>query len=296
MVYTWVDGSLPGYLEERQKYTDKPIDMNPERYRDTFQNLRYSLRSVHDYLPWVNVIYIVTNRPQIPAWLNIEHPQIKIIHLDEFMPDDYLPTFCSNAIESFLHLIPGLAEHFIYMCDDFFFLNQTDLSHFWDGKRYAILGTLIGENLKWRVYSGKNTIIGTGFVEHGPHFAKKSFWKAMTEMHPAEMEATRQRKFRHPENLVTFKLYRSYMLTHQRAISRPVRFWEYNRFSVFHKLHNDIKETRVGLAKLRTMRPNFYCLNDDLLDDPCPEVVNMVKTFLSEVYPAPSPFEIAEVA
>jgi hypothetical protein len=44
MVYTWVDGALPGHLAARQKYADKSLDMNPERYRDPFQNMRYSLR------------------------------------------------------------------------------------------------------------------------------------------------------------------------------------------------------------------------------------------------------------
>ncbi|MDQ7070551.1 MAG: hypothetical protein Q9M48_07415 [Rhodobacterales bacterium] len=296
MIYTWVDGSLPGYLEERQKYSEKPIDMNPERYRDTFQNLRYSLRSVATYLPWVNMIYIVTNRPQIPAWLDPDHPQIKVIHLDEFIPDAYLPTFCSNAIESFLHLIPGLSEHFIYMCDDFFFLRETKLTDFWKDGIYAILGTLIGENLKWRVYAEKNNIIGTGFVEHGPHFARKSYWKAMTEMRPVEMEATRRRKFRHPENLVTFKLYRTYMLEQHRAISRPVRFWTYTRFAIFVKLVNDLKKMHKALDRLRSRRPNFYCLNDDLKGDPNPEIVALVRSFLAETYPKPSPFELAEVS
>jgi hypothetical protein len=62
----------------------------------------------------------VTASPQVPDWLNADHPQVEIVHHDAFIPAPYLPTFLSNAIESFLHLIPGLGEHFIYMCDDFF--------------------------------------------------------------------------------------------------------------------------------------------------------------------------------
>lgn len=36
------------------------------------------------------------------------------------MPSSILPTFSSNVIESYLHLIQGLTDIFIYMNDDFF--------------------------------------------------------------------------------------------------------------------------------------------------------------------------------
>ena len=43
-------------------------------------------------------------------------------HHDElsgFAP--YLPTFNSTAIESFVHAVPGLSDHFLFMNDDFLF-------------------------------------------------------------------------------------------------------------------------------------------------------------------------------
>jgi hypothetical protein len=45
------------------------------------------------------------------------------------------------------------------------------------------------------------------------------------------------------------------------------------------------------MAKLKAMRPNFYCLNDDQRDNPNPEVVELVKEFLQQSYPDPSSFE-----
>jgi len=55
--------------------------------------LRYSLRSVETFAPWVRNIYIVTNG-QVPAWLNVNHPRIKIIkHEDIFPNKEDLPTF-----------------------------------------------------------------------------------------------------------------------------------------------------------------------------------------------------------
>lgn len=59
------------------------------------QELKYSLRSVSQYLPWINKIYIVIDN-QVPSWLNTEHPKIKIIDHKDILPADALPTFNSN--------------------------------------------------------------------------------------------------------------------------------------------------------------------------------------------------------
>ncbi len=300
LVYAWVDGAFPGYLEERQAHSSTPTDMNPERYRDSYQCLKYSLRSVARYLPWITNIFILTNRPQVPDWLNTDHPNVHVVHLDRFIPKAFLPTFSSNTIESFLHQIPGLAEHFIYMNDDFFFGNDTFIEDFYLDGKYTIFNTLIGENLKWRVYGQKHQIYGTGLlfglsqVEHGPLFARKIFWREMCEMHPRRMYQTRMRKFRHPDNLVTYKLYRSYMLGRQRQISRPIPIWKFLKISVFHKITNDLKATRRGLRKITARRPKFFCLNDDQADAPNPDVETLVKAFLSSQFPDPSPFERAQ--
>lgn len=40
------------------------------------QELRFSLRSIEMYAPWVRNIYIVTNG-QIPYWLDLSHPRLK---------------------------------------------------------------------------------------------------------------------------------------------------------------------------------------------------------------------------
>ena len=81
--------------------------------------LRYSLRSVHLFAPWVRNIYLVTSG-QVPAWLDLDHPGVRVVPHDEIMPADALPTFNSHAIETSLHHIPGLAEHWLYFNDDFF--------------------------------------------------------------------------------------------------------------------------------------------------------------------------------
>ncbi len=95
-------------------------DISSSRFADN-DELKYSLRSVDKYAPWVRKIFIVTNG-QIPSWLNLDHPRIKIVtHEELFLNKSHLPTYSSPAIETHIHRIPGLSTKFIYMNDDVFF-------------------------------------------------------------------------------------------------------------------------------------------------------------------------------
>ncbi|KAL1132296.1 hypothetical protein AAG570_010253 [Ranatra chinensis] len=127
------------YLMARDVDHFNPNDFAPSRFNDK-EELRYCLRSLDKYAPWLNHIYIVTNG-QIPYWLNLDNPRVSIVtHKDIFTNHSHLPTFSSPAIEShihscdlmlivflkklfklvffFCHRIPGLSELFLYINDD----------------------------------------------------------------------------------------------------------------------------------------------------------------------------------
>ncbi|CAG0878998.1 unnamed protein product [Darwinula stevensoni] len=92
-------------------------DISSHRFQDN-EELRYSLRSLENYAPWVRNVFLVT-AGQIPYWLNLENPRLKIVsHYEIFPNKSHLPTFSSPAIESHLHQIPGLSDKFIYFNDD----------------------------------------------------------------------------------------------------------------------------------------------------------------------------------
>eukprot|EP01127_Copromyxa_protea_P003779 TRINITY_DN1356_c0_g3_i1.p1 TRINITY_DN1356_c0_g3~~TRINITY_DN1356_c0_g3_i1.p1 ORF type:complete len:957 (-),score=219.28 TRINITY_DN1356_c0_g3_i1:368-3238(-) len=145
IVYTWVNGSDPRMAEALRRVKDALLikqgltatpkcnstqdpekddcwkdDATANRYIDN-EELRYSLRSVEKFAPWVRHIFIVTNG-QIPYWLDIEHPKITVVpHNVIFTNKSHLPTFSSPAIEANLHNIPGLSRHWIYLNDDVMF-------------------------------------------------------------------------------------------------------------------------------------------------------------------------------
>ena len=117
IVYTWVDPSDPLWqsqraflvLQERRICDDANLAC---RFRSR-DELKYSLRSVAKYAPFVRKIYIVTNGQQ-PHWIK-PHPKICFItHTEIFRDMRNLPTFNSMAIESNLHRIPDLSEYYIY--------------------------------------------------------------------------------------------------------------------------------------------------------------------------------------
>ncbi|GAB9469490.1 N-acetylglucosamine-1-phosphotransferase subunits alpha/beta [Globisporangium polare] len=142
VVYTWVNGTDPRWKAEKEYWhkhwiaslTGQPLPQKPEdtkhvkgsdtanadnRFRDN-EELRYSLRSLEKYAPWIRHIYVVTDG-QIPAWLNIESPKINIIkHSEIFTNKSHLPVFSSPAIEWNLDNIPGLSDSFLYFNDDVF--------------------------------------------------------------------------------------------------------------------------------------------------------------------------------
>lgn len=121
IVYTWVDGSDLAWADafrETASEAGRSIDevaLDPARYRSR-DELKYSLRSVWAFCGWARKIWIVT-AGQVPDWL-IEDERVTVVDHSEILPADALPTFNSHAIESALHHIDGLAEHFIYLNDD----------------------------------------------------------------------------------------------------------------------------------------------------------------------------------
>lgn len=82
--------------------------------------IRHSIQSVLTFAPWVRRIYVVTDG-QRPSWLRALAPKVVIIdHREIFSNSSWLPCYAARGIESQLHHIPGLADHFIYLNDDMF--------------------------------------------------------------------------------------------------------------------------------------------------------------------------------
>lgn len=129
-VILWVDGSDKKWLEEKNKYSDKKIDVSNSinRYRD-MGLLKYWFRSIERFAPWVNKVHFVT-WGHVPEWLNTNCSKLNIVKHEDFIPKKFLPLFNSCAIEVNLHRIKGLSERFVYFNDDMFLLKPVNKEYF----------------------------------------------------------------------------------------------------------------------------------------------------------------------
>lgn len=122
LVYLWVDGSDPAWQAKRNTFTGTGFESTEGdckgRYTDN-DELRYNLRAVEKYAPWIHRIFIVTD-DQTPSWLKVTNPKIRIVNHSDILPDISRPCFNSALIEHFIYRIPDLSEHFIYANDDTF--------------------------------------------------------------------------------------------------------------------------------------------------------------------------------
>ncbi len=123
VVYTYVDKADPEWKALRKKSLKLASDVLPQAKRKCgcrdFDELKYSLRSIYAFAPFVRHIFIVTSGKK-PKWL-VDHPMVTVVSHDQIFTDkDHLPTFNSVAVESNLHRIPDLASRYIYFTSDLF--------------------------------------------------------------------------------------------------------------------------------------------------------------------------------
>ena len=122
VVYTWVNSENLDWIKSRSIYSPEKDTGSEATTGDRFKNrdeLKFSIRSLLKYAPWVRRIFIVSNC-EPPQWLDVENSKIEWVYHEQIIDPVHLPTFSSHAIESSIHKIEGLAEKFIYFNDDFF--------------------------------------------------------------------------------------------------------------------------------------------------------------------------------
>lgn len=308
LVYTWVDGSDDAW-HERKRAALRSIDpdavnataLSASRFED-HEELRYSLRSVEAYANWVRHIYIVTDG-QVPSWLNTDHPRVSIVdHSMIFKDPSHLPVFNSHAIESQLHHIPGLSEHYLYMNDDLFFMRpispdlfftSNGLSKFFPSTApldvaspstddlpvlsAAKQGRTFMQDLHGRTVSNK--------FKHTPHAQMKSVLQNMEDDHPGLFDRVAGSKFRHPGDYsIASSLYHFHAYMQRRAIVGAIRY-----------SYLDIGDPEAPLTLdwlLHRRDLDVLCLNDtDVSEEDQQRVGDILSAFLRSRFPAPSTFE-----
>ena len=307
IVYTWVDDSFPGYLEELNRYADDPRDLNPNRTRDNLEVVRFSLRSVARNCPWVRRIHFVTCRPQVPAWLDAGHPMINVVHHDRLMDRKILPTYNSFCIVSHLHLIPDVTDQFVYMEDDMLAMapGMADALFAADGRPQAHLQPKpIRQDLDPAKDSPWNLALATAdralaarfgggqgrrHIIHGPQVMDVANSRAMCDAFAAEIATTRASRFRGGDNVPPEVLNQHHGIETGAFAEAP---WSLsNDLQGYVSIENFAPWTWWQLKRINARKPLSITLNDSFGDRPNPRVVAMVRAQLDRWFPDPAPWE-----
>ena len=134
LVMLWVNGSDPEWHERMlntSKYYNHPIKNKffQQRYVE-HEELKWALRSIEKFAPWINRIHIVTDN-QFPYWIKRDHPKIHWVnHETLFYPGFH--SFKPDSMYLSSYRVPGIARRAILMDDDYLFLNKVTKSDFFD--------------------------------------------------------------------------------------------------------------------------------------------------------------------
>lgn len=309
------DGARGGFL---QQYVGATND---------WDLLRYLLRGIDQYCPWVRRVHLVTPG-QTPSWLDTSADGIVVVDQDSLLPDGHAPTFNSMAVEANLDRIPGLADRFVYFNDDMLVVQPTRASDLFPGGRpagFAIQNALTGSSAwsHWVLNAvgivdrafDKRTVMRrrplqwfsprygrhllrniallpwrsfTGFFE--PHLPMALMRRTFAEVRaaaPVEMGQTSAATFRSLDNVIPF-VYRYWQLcTGDFSPVSPDRYGQFFDIGV-----ESIDRIERALAR---PRGRFLCLNDqpDAMDR---SVRGRLLKALESALPTPSRFERTDVS
>ncbi|MGY0004524.1 stealth family protein [Micromonospora sp. I033] len=304
LVYTWVDGTDPAWLRRRAEVAGVPYHVesaSAARFLSR-DELRYSLRSVHTYAPWVRTVYLVTD-DQVPPWLDPDVPGLRVVsHREIFRDPSVLPTFNSHAIESQLHHIDGLSEHFLYFNDDVFlgrdvtpgdFFLANGITKFFPSPALVppgppsaddIPASAAGKNNRALIAERFGTVL-TQKMKHMPHVLRRSVLYDIEETFAAQHRTTAGSRFRSITDIsVASSLHHYYAFHTGRAVPGELDY-------TIAELSNP--DTPARLAHLLAKRDrHVFCLNDAYsTEEDLAAQLSVLTPFLDTYFPVPSPWE-----
>ncbi|WP_307096729.1 stealth family protein [Arthrobacter sp. V1I9] len=305
LVFSWVDGSSPEYIAARRAQQKDVVlgegDDHEARFRQ-INELKYALRSVYLFAPWIRRIFIATDSPA-PDWL-ADHPAVTIVRSEEFFSDpSVLPTHNSQAVECQLHNIDGLSEHFLYSNDDMFFgrpvspdlfFTPGGITKFIEAETRIGLGenaaersgfenaARVNRKLLWNRFGR----ITTRHLEHTAAPLRRSVVAKMEREFPEEFRKTAASRFRAADNIsVTNSFYHYYALLTGRAVTQTAAKVRY--------VDTTMRAGLNYLPKLLSKRNmDFFCLNDGSFPEVhADERAELVTDFLEKYFPIKAPWE-----
>lgn len=306
IVVPWVNPSDKNWQELNKKYSNSKGDNSKQRTRD-IHIFKYFFRGIEENCPWVRKIHLLLQSPtQIPDWLNTNNSKLHIVYHDQYIPNEFLPTFNTFVIEAFFHKIPDLTENFITCNDDFLFTNLTKETDFFindlpvDNPKQTKFLTC--NPIHDKIYKGgkfnmfQNVLKSSQKIEkqitskcpiyfnfHTPFGLKKSFIEYLWEKHSnLFLAALKDSRFRRDHNFVSW-LYRYIRL-------------DLNQYIKSENIITDFSYRELGVSDIKNIMSDILTkkiivLNDMLTNKNENIIANQITRILEAKFPNKSSFE-----
>jgi hypothetical protein len=311
VVIAWVDGSDRKHLARRNRYLADPggnarperVATDERRFSDN-DEIRFCLRSIRNYAPWVRTIWLVTD-DQVPAAIDrrsAEQENVRIVdHREIFRGyERMLPTFNSLAIETMLWRIDGLADRFLYFNDDMMLVGSVEPTDFFSGDGKI---DLRGRWSSWQQlldrgnsFNGHNKLLGAQMLG----YPQERFFSSAHVIYPLLRSAMEQLfeefkpaflanaayRFRDRDQFWPISAHDHWLLRSGRA--RVVKPRNAAHFSVRYCLRGSPDDLEARLKQLSDGTMRFACIN--CLEAVLEKVPDAL-TYLSEATGRAAPFE-----
>lgn len=304
VVYTWVDGDDPAWQASRAQHLTgltgaaaTQSSSGAARYRSR-DELRWSMRSIHLFAPWVRRIHLVT-AGQVPSWLEVDDDRIRLVDHRDIFPADALPTFSSHAIESRLHLVPDLAEHFLYVNDDVVLGRPARKEKFFSPSgQFAAFEALRPVGLPgssdtaymhaaWnnqRLLAEAFGVQITHTMAHSPHPMRRSVLEEVAQRFGEAVRATTYSRFRSETDLSLLSSFAQHY-----GIITGSAYWGSAQHTYVDLGHHNVQGQ---LQALRRRDLDFFCIadnHDSAYDED--EVTAMLTEAMERYFPVAAPWE-----
>lgn len=297
VVYTWVNSKDPEWQAMLAEYSEPTTPAAPtdeelvesldgeaedraDAESDRFLNrdeLKYSLRSLLHFAPWVRTVYVVSNcKP--PGWFDETNERVKWVYHEEIFDPEDLPTFSSHAIEAAIHRVPNLGEHFLYFNDDLFLVKPVKKSDYFlpNGmaktrpEPYGMVHGELDENDPDYLNAARNVQAllqaefgktATKLHTHTPQSGRLSVMQACEATFPEAYKRTRSNKFRSIDDISpTSFMYPSFAyLTGNAVMDYPLTSLV-NNAKPFRKILNGYRAS-INAGEFDEL-PLSLCIND----------------------------------
>lgn len=307
-VYLWIDeDDRSDAVNLAKQYKKQGYDISSESYLERrFRNreeLRFSLRSIWNYAPWIRKIFIIT-ASKTPTWLNVNHDKIHIIRHEEiFENHEILPTFNSLAIETNFDKIPGLSEYFLYFNDDFFLgrsLEKKDLfsenspvifrQNSFVARKISKNGSIITKAADYTLELIEKNIGDIGKQHqplHAPYFLCLDRVCEIYKKFYDDINITRQNRFRSATDVSFTHLYSIYHSIVNASFFKE-KIYELGSEDFYFICLSDMNLMQgiMDLWGALLRRPKFLCINDDTckIDSLKDKILSVILKIFFRVY------------